>query len=192
MFIQTEITPNPATLKFIPEARVLESGTREFSSKEEAKKSVLAEKIFENDAVKNVFFGQNFITVTKDNNFEWDVLKPDILSKIMDFFSSNIPILNNDSEEEKTTLEEDEKYSKEDLGIVEQIKNLLEEKIKPAVAQDGGDISFVKFKEGIVYLVLRGSCAGCPSSQITLKSGIENMFKYYIPEIISVEAVNDS
>lgn len=192
MFIQTEITPNPATLKFIPESKVLESGTMEFSSKEEAMDSDLARSIFENDAVKNVFFGEDFITVTKDNKFEWDILKPDILSKIMTFFSSNSPIINNKSQNKNIDLEEKTNYSDSEKQIVEQIKTLLEEKIKPAVAQDGGDISFVKFHDNVVYLILRGSCAGCPSSQITLKSGIENMLKYYIPEISAVEAVNDT
>ncbi len=192
MFIQTEITPNPATLKFIPESKVLESGTMEFSSKEEAMDSELAKSIFENDAVKNVFFGEDFITVTKDNKFEWDILKPDILSKIMTFFSSNSPIINNKSQNKNIDLEEKTNYSDSEKQIVEQIKTLLEEKIKPAVAQDGGDISFVKFHDNVVYLILRGSCAGCPSSQITLKSGIENMLKYYIPEISAVEAVNDT
>ena len=192
MFIQTEITPNPATLKFIPESKVLESGTMEFSSKEEAMDSDLARSIFENDAVKNVFFGEDFITVTKDSKFEWDILKPDILSKIMTFFSSNSPIINNTSHNKEIDLEEKTNYSDSEKQIVEQIKTLLEEKIKPAVAQDGGDISFVKFHDNIVYLILRGSCAGCPSSQITLKSGIENMLKYYIPEISAVEAVNDT
>tara|TARA_X000000950_G_C13816450_1_gene620037 strand:- start:350 stop:928 length:579 start_codon:yes stop_codon:yes gene_type:complete len=192
MFIQTEITPNPATLKFIPESKVLESGTMEFSSKEEAMDSDLARSIFENDAVKNVFFGEDFITVTKDSKFEWDILKPDILSKIMTFFSSNSTIINNTSHNKNIDLEEKTNYSDSEKQIVEQIKTLLEEKIKPAVAQDGGDISFVKFHNNIVYLILRGSCAGCPSSQITLKSGIENMLKYYIPEISAVEAVNDT
>ncbi len=192
MFIQTEITPNPATLKFIPESKVLESGTMEFSSKEEAMDSDLARSIFENDAVKNVFFGEDFITVTKDSKFEWDILKPDILSKIMTFFSSNSTIINNTSHSKNIDLEEKTNYSDSEKQIVEQIKTLLEEKIKPAVAQDGGDISFVKFHNNIVYLILRGSCAGCPSSQITLKSGIENMLKYYIPEISAVEAVNDT
>ena len=192
MFIQTEITPNPATLKFIPESKVLESGTMEFTSKEEAVSSDLARSIFENEAVKNVFFGEDFITVTKDNKFDWEMLKPDILSKIMAFFSSNAPIVNTENKVKVQNYEEKSDYNEADKEIVKQIKILLDEKIKPAVAQDGGDISFVKFSKGVVYLILRGSCAGCPSSQITLKSGIENMLKYYIPEILSVEAVNDS
>jgi len=189
MFIQTEMTPNPATLKFIPETNVLESGTYEFRNKEEASASKLATNLFENKAVTNVFFGKDFITITKKDGYEWDMIKPDILSKIMNFFSSNAPIVEATTESSNSS-DVVEDYPEDELKIVKQIKVLLDEKIKPAVAQDGGDISFVKLKDNIVFLELRGACAGCPSSTLTLKSGIENMLKYYIPEIVSVEAVN--
>ena len=188
MFIQTEETPNPSTLKFIPGKILLEDGTLEFKSKKEAKKNSLASKLFEESNVKCVFIGKDFVTVTKSESVDWEILKPTVLSIILDFFSmggeieKNSPVLK--SKEEKI------KYTKKDQEIVKKINELLEERIKPAVAQDGGDINFVKLQEGIVFLELRGACSGCPSSTITLKSGIENMLKYYIPEIDSVEAIN--
>ena len=189
MFIQTEITPNPSTLKFIPENKVLDKGTFEFKSKEEAKSSQLASDLFSNKAVTNVFFGLDFITITKSESYDWDTIKPDILSKIMNFFSSGLPIV--DSHKFKPANNQSNlKYNEDEKKIVKQIQSLLDEKIKPAVAQDGGDITFVRLEKNIVYLELRGACAGCPSSTLTLKSGIENMLKYYIPEIESVEAVN--
>ncbi len=190
MFIQTEMTPNPSTLKFIPETKVLDSGTFEFRNKKEAASSRLATNLFENQAVTNVFFGTDFITITKKEGFEWEIIKPDILSKIMNFFSSNIPIVDSDINITDNTEILEDTYADDELKIVKQIQVLLDEKIKPAVAQDGGDINFVKLKDNVVFLELRGACAGCPSSTLTLKSGIENMLKYYIPEIVSVEAVN--
>lgn len=190
MFIQTEMTPNPSTLKFIPESKVLESGTYEFRNEEEAASSKLAKNLFENKAVTNVFFGTDFITITKKEGYEWEIIKPDILSKIMNFFSSNVPIVDTDVKVLKSDENFEKTYGEDELKIVKQIKVLLDEKIKPAVAQDGGDINFVRLKDNVVFLELRGACAGCPSSTLTLKSGIENMLKYYIPEIVSVEAVN--
>ena len=189
MFIQTEITPNPSTLKFIPENKVLDKGTYEFRSKEEAKSSKLALDLFSNKAVTNVFFGLDFITITKSESYDWDVIKPDLLSKIMNFFSSGLPIVESDIPKTENYNSEI-KYNEDQKKIVQHIQTLLDEKIKPAVAQDGGDITFVRLEKNIVYLELRGACAGCPSSTLTLKSGIENMLKYYIPEIESVEAVN--
>lgn len=188
MFIQTETTPNPLTLKFIPEKIVLEKGTLEFKNKDEAKTSPLAKTLFDNDMVKNVFLGKDFITVTKSDKISWEAIKPDILSRIMDFYSLNTEAVDNDTIVESDKAEE--KFDEKDLDIVNQIKTLLDEKIKPAVAQDGGDIRFSGFDDGVVFLELRGACAGCPSSTLTLKSGIENMLKYYIPEIKSVEAIN--
>ena len=187
MFIQTEETPNPSTLKFLPGKTILSKGTLEFKDKEEASKFSLARELFGNVNVKGVFIGKDFITITKSDHVNWESLKPSILSKIHDFLSSGKKI---EGQNRKKKVKEN--YNKKDLEIVKQINDLLDERIKPAVAQDGGDISFVKFDNGIVYLELRGSCAGCPSSTITLKSGIENMLKYYIPEIVSVEAVNQS
>ncbi len=185
MFIQTENTPNPLTLKFMPGQKVAEGNSLEFKNKDEAKNSVLASLLFKNTNVTNVFFGKDFISVTKAEDVSWDALKPDILSKIMDFFSSGGKV---SGEEVNPSVEENIKEG--DEKIVKEIKVLLDEKIKPAVAQDGGDINFIKFDEGVVFLELRGACAGCPSSTLTLKSGIENMLKYYIPEIVSVEAIN--
>ena len=190
MFIQTEITPNPSTLKFIPENKVLDKGSYEFKSKEEAKSSQLASDLFSNKAVTNVFFGLDFITITKSASYDWDVIKPDLLSKIMNFFSSGLPIVEADVDKLDNNKDNVVKYNEDQKKIVQQIQTLLDEKIKPAVAQDGGDITFVRLDKNIVYLELRGACAGCPSSTLTLKSGIENMLKYYIPEIESVEAVN--
>ena len=189
MFIQTEITPNPSTLKFMTEDKILDKGTYEFKSKEEAKSSQLALDLFSNKAITNVFFGLDFITITKSESYDWDAIKPDILSKIMNFFSSGLPIINSDIPKPDTN-DDDTKYNDDQKKIVQQVITLLDEKIKPAVAQDGGDITFVRLEKNIVYLELRGACAGCPSSTLTLKSGIENMLKYYIPEIESVEAVN--
>ena len=188
MFIQTEETPNPATLKFLPGKTLLAKGTLEFKSPEEATKNSLASKLFTDANVKGVFIGKDFLTVTKSESVEWEILKPTLLSSILEYFSSGGEIENF---ELKTNVKVNKiKYSKKDQEIVNKINELLEERIKPAVAQDGGDINFVKLQKGIVFLELRGACSGCPSSTITLKSGIENMLKYYIPEIQSVEAIN--
>ena len=188
MFIQTEETPNPSTLKFIPGKRLLENGTLEFKSKEEAKINSLATKLFVDENVKSVFIGKDFLTVTKSESVDWEILKPTLLSMILDFFATGGEI---ETVKEDLKLQKKEiQYSKKDQEIVNKINELLEERIKPAVAQDGGDINFVKLQKGIVFLELRGACSGCPSSTITLKSGIENMLKYYIPEIDSVEAIN--
>ena len=189
MFIQTEETPNPATLKFLPGKTILSKGTLEFKDKEEASKFSLARELFGNVNVKGVFIGKDFLTVSKSPDVEWEVLKPSILSIMMDFFSSGGSI-EVDEETATKSSAENIKYSKEEQEIVQKINELLEERIKPAVAQDGGDINFVKLQKGVVFLELRGACSGCPSSTITLKSGIENMLKYYIPEVVSVEAVN--
>ena len=187
MFIQTENTPNPDTLKFLPGKTLLDKGTLEFKTKKDATKNNLAKILFEEENVKSVFIGKDFVTITKNNKVDWDSIKPQILSKILEFFSLGESV-NND--EEQHSNEKKENYNSKDLKIVEQIKKLIDERVKPAVAQDGGDISFVRFDKGKVYLELRGACSGCPSSTITLKSGIENMLKYYIPEISSVEAIN--
>ncbi len=189
MFIQTEQTPNPATLKFLPGKVILNKGTLEFKNKNDALKNNLAKKLFLDENIQGVFIGKDFLTVTKSEKVDWDSLKPSVLSTILDFFSSGEQI-SEPTETEQSNSKTEENYSKKDKEIVEKIEQLLEERIKPAVAQDGGDISFVKFKDNVVFLELRGACSGCPSSTITLKSGIENMLKYYIPEIESVEAIN--
>ena len=186
MFIQTEDTPNPNTLKFIPGETLLEKGTLEFKTKKDADSNNLAKTLFSDKNVESVFIGKDFLTITKKTKTDWDSIKPALLSKIMEFFSSGQSL---DVNEKKASTEK-VTYDKKDLKIVEQIKQLIDERVKPAVAQDGGDINFVRFDKGIVFLELRGACSGCPSSTITLKSGIENMLKYYVPEITSVEAVN--
>lgn len=184
MFIQTEETPNPASLKFIPDGKiVLEKGVAEFKNqKSAATKSPLALQLFEVQGVESVFLGHDFITVTKTENVEWQKIKTDILATIMDFFVSGKPVMFEANTNENASNEEDSE-------IVKQIKELIEIKVRPAVAMDGGDIIYRNFEEGIVYLELRGSCSGCPSSTITLKNGIENMLKHYIPEVVSVEQV---
>jgi len=184
MFIQTEETPNPATLKFIPDGQiVLESGTAEFKSQQQAAtKSPLALQLLEIAGVEAIFFGRDFITVTKSGDVQWSQLKAEILATIMDFYVSGKPIMFEKKVAEATS-------SDEDSEIVKQIKELIEVKVRPAVAMDGGDIIFHSFEDGIVKLQLKGSCSGCPSSTITLKNGIENMLKHYIPEVVAVEQV---
>lgn len=187
MFIQTEATPNPRTMKFIPGVDVMGSGSVTFSNREDAKKSPLAQALFEIENVESVFFGSDFITVTKDSDIDWAILKPAILTTIMDHFVSGMELINKNSGVQisaaSTTSEDDDE-------IVKQIKELIDSRVRPAVAEDGGDIVFRGFEEGIVKLELYGSCSGCPSSTMTLKSGIENMLKHYVPEVIAVEAIN--
>ncbi len=190
MFIQTEETPNPSTLKFIPDGKtVLENGTAEFKNqKQAATKSPLALQLLEISGVEAVFFGRDFITVTKSSRFEWPKIKAEILATIMDFYISGKPIMF----EQSLNQDDQEKiFNEEDSEIVKQIKELIEFKVRPAVAMDGGDIIFCGFEDGIVKLQLKGSCSGCPSSTITLKNGIENMLKHYIPEVVAVEEVGE-
>jgi Fe-S cluster biogenesis protein NfuA len=187
MFIQTESTPNPATLKFLPGQTVLGDGVADFPTRASAAKSPLAQRLFEIDGVSGVMLGSDFITVTKTGS-DWPQLKPIILGAIMEHFTQKLPIL--EGEPTKSLLSED--YDPADEEIVVQIKELLETRVRPAVAQDGGDIVFRGFegKSGTVFLNMRGSCAGCPSSTATLKNGIENMLRHYIPEVNGVEAVS--
>ena len=181
MFIQTEDTPNPDTLKFIPGDTVLKTGNVDYSNKESSVSSPLASRLFEIDGVSRVFLSSDFISVTKETDLEWNNLKPSILTGIMEHYSSGLPALNNEKE---TNLND----SAEDTEIVKQIKDLLETRVRPAVAMDGGDISFCSFEEGVVTLQMKGACAGCPSSTATLKMGIENMLRHYIPEVTEVKA----
>lgn len=183
MFIQTEATPNPLTLKFIPGVAVLESGTAFFTSAEDATISPLAVELFAIEGVTAIFLGSDFVTVTKDEGSDWGVLKAPILTGIMDFFVAGRPVMLSAKKSEVNQV------SESDSDIVKQIKELIETRVRPAVAQDGGDIIFHSFADGIVSLELHGSCSGCPSSTVTLKNGIENMLKHYIPEIVAVEAV---
>jgi Fe-S cluster biogenesis protein NfuA len=185
MFIQTESTPNPATLKFLPGQTVLDAGTADFVSAEAAKQSPLAERIFAVDGVKGVFFGNDFVTVTKDDSVDWDHMKPAILGAIMEHFQSGQPIMAGDATQASGHADHDG----EDAEIVGQIKELLDSRVRPAVAQDGGDITFHGFDRGVVYLHMQGACAGCPSSTLTLKMGIENLLRHYIPEVTEVRPV---
>ena len=186
MFIQTEPTPNPATLKFLPGRTVLGEGTLELRSPMEAGRSPLAQALFEVPGVTGVFLGSDFITVTKAGG-DWAHLKPAILGAIMEHFMSGAPIL---SEGVSADGEDDEEFFEDsDTEIVDTIKELIETRVRPAVAGDGGDITFRGYKDGVVYLNMRGACSGCPSSTATLKHGIQNLLRHFLPEIREVEAV---
>jgi Fe-S cluster biogenesis protein NfuA len=186
MFIQTEATPNPATLKFLPGRPVLETGTLDLRDPAEAaKSSPLAERLFAIEGVDGVFFGSDFITVSKSAG-EWPQLKPAILGAIMEHFMSGAPLLNAGEEE---TGAADEFFETADEEIVTTIKDLIETRVRPAVANDGGDITFKGFKEGIVYLHMKGACSGCPSSTATLRHGIQNLLRHYVPEVVEVRPV---
>lgn len=184
MFIQTESTPNPLTLKFIPGVTVLEHGTAFFTNVEDAAISPLAVELFSVEGVTAIFLGSDFITVTKDEASEWNTLKAPLLTTIMDFLVAKKPVMLSSKKGSAAAID-----NADDSDLVKQIKELIETRVRPAVAQDGGDIIFHDFTDGIVQLELHGSCSGCPSSTITLKNGIENMLKHYIPEVIAVEAI---
>ena len=186
MFIQTEATPNPATLKFIPGKPVLPGATRDYRSQEEAVESPLASKLFGISGVTGVFLGHDFVTVTR-SGAEWQQLKPAILGSIMDHYLSGEEILAGAS---TVNTETDEEFFDESHGnVVKTIKELLDSRVRPAVAQDGGDITFKGFRDGIVYLNMKGSCSGCPSSTATLKHGIENLLRHFVPEVSEVRPV---
>lgn len=184
MFIQTEATPNPATLKFIPGRAVLDSGTMEFADRDSAARSPLAAKLFEVPGVTGVFYGSDFVTVTKDSS-DWQHLKPSILGVIMEHYMSGAPLIA-DGEAADDSVHQDEFFNEADAETVEIIKDLIETRVRPAVAQDGGDITFRGFKEGVVYLDMKGSCAGCPSSTATLQHGIQNLLKHFVPDVVEV------
>lgn len=184
MFIQTENTPNPSTVKFIPGETVLGNGTAQFNNKNEAVKSPLARVLFDIVNVESVFLGSDFISVTKSENANWDTLKTEILTTIMEHFVAGKPVMEDSSAGNENISDE------EDDEIVKQIKELIETRVRPAVAQDGGDIIYKGFENGVVKLQLHGACSGCPSSTVTLKDGIENMLKHYVPEVESVESVD--
>src|ERR1700709_1888886 len=186
MFIQTEATPNPATLKFIPGRAVLDAGTLEFASREAAARSPLPERLVVVQALTSVFYGSDFVTVTKDDS-DWQYLKPAILGAIMEHYMSGAPLLADGTAGNDEALdEEDEFFDEADAETVETIKDLIETRVRPAVANDGGDITFRGFKDGIVYLNMKGSCAGCPSSTATLQHGIQNLLKHFVPDVIEV------
>ncbi|MFK7902324.1 MAG: NifU family protein [Nitratireductor sp.] len=190
MFIQTEATPNPATLKFLPGKTVIESGSADFRNPEVASNSPLALRLFEIPGVTGVFFGYDFVTITKegadDEGFDWAHLKPAILGAIMEHYNSGDPAI---IDEDAPSTDVGEFFDEADGQIVDTIKELLETRVRPAVAQDGGDITFQGFKNGIVYLQMKGACAGCPSSTATLKHGVQNLLRHFIPEVEEVEAI---
>lgn len=185
MFIQTQPTPNPTSLMFLPGKTIMDSGSQNFSSAREAMKSPLAKRLFQIDGVSKVFFGADFITVTKSDDYNWAVLKPDVFAAITEFYAAGEPVMY-DTAADPTSA--DHLITEDDDEIVAMIKELLETRIRPAVQEDGGDIAFREFDEisGIVTLKMMGACSGCPSSAITLKSGIENMLCHYIPEVKGV------
>ena len=186
MFIQTEPTPNPATMKFLPGEIVLDRGTANFTDAGSAARSPLAERLFFIEGVEGVFLGSDFVTVTKAGDAEWQILKPSILGVIMDHYVSGAPTLLDD----RTSAHADAPAgSEEDAEIVAQIRDLLDTRVRPAVAQDGGDIIFHGYDKGVVMLEMHGACSGCPSSTATLKYGIENMLRHYVPEVVEVRAI---
>lgn len=181
MFIQTEATPNPATMKFLPGCTVMAEGSVNFPQADAASNSPLAKRLFALEGVSGVFLGSDFVTVTKEGSEDWETIKPIILGALMDHFTSGDPVMIGSGPVSEAA---------EDDEITAQIKELLDTRVRPAVAQDGGDIVFEGYEDGIVYLHMQGSCSGCPSSTATLKHGIENMLRYYIPEIQEVRAVD--
>jgi Fe-S cluster biogenesis protein NfuA len=187
MFIQTEATPNPATLKFIPGKPVLPGSTREYRSAAEAEDCRLAQELLSVDGVTGVFLGHDFITVSKSSG-DWQQLKPSILGHIMDHYLSGAPMLAG-AKSNAAAAEDGEFFDEEDAPLVSTVKELLESRVRPAVAQDGGDITFHGYRDGVVFLNMKGSCAGCPSSTATLKNGIENLLRHFVPEVKEVRAV---
>ncbi|MGC1430053.1 MAG: NifU family protein [Albidovulum sp.] len=185
MFIQTESTPNPATLKFLPGQTVLDMGTADFPGPDTAGASPLAKRVFAVEGVTAVFLGNDFVTVTKEESVLWDHIKPALLGAIMEHFQSGQPVIEGEREPGGGHAAHDGP----DGDIVKQIKELLDTRVRPAVAQDGGDITFHGFDRGVVYLHMQGACAGCPSSTLTLKMGIENLLRHYIPEVVEVRPV---
>ncbi|MDP7142358.1 MAG: NifU family protein [Alphaproteobacteria bacterium] len=180
MFIQFEETPNPNTLKFLPGVKVLSSGTRDYQTIDDAGQSKLAQSLFQLTGVDGVFLATDFVSVTKTEDEDWDLLKPHILGVIMEHYASGLPV-----------VDDEQTVSTDDLDEISlQIKELIDTRVKPSVAMDGGNIEFVSYDEGVAYLRLEGACSGCPSASITLKSGVENMLRHYVPEVVRVEAVN--
>tara|TARA_Y100000590_G_scaffold422466_1_gene527220 strand:- start:129 stop:695 length:567 start_codon:yes stop_codon:yes gene_type:complete len=187
MFIQTEQTPNPETLKFLPGKVVMDEGTAFFKNAENITNSPFAKRLFKVEGVLSVFFGSDFITITKKEAIDWPVIKPAILGAISDHYNSNDKTIIKDS---KNKSKNETNLNKNESSIVKQIKELLDTRVRPAVAMDGGDIIYDSYKDGIVYLHMQGACSGCPSSTATLKMGIENMLKHYIPEVTEVRPID--
>jgi Fe-S cluster biogenesis protein NfuA len=185
MFIQTEATPNPATLKFLPGREVLGDRVADFTSPDEAVRSPLARRLFAIDGVKGVFLGSDFISVTKDDR-DWPHLKPAVLGAVMEHFMTGAPVIEGEVEADGSGAEF---FDEKDADTVSTIKELIETRVRPAVAGDGGDITFKGFRDGVVYLAMKGSCSGCPSSTATLKHGIQNLLRHFLPDVREVEAV---
>jgi Fe-S cluster biogenesis protein NfuA len=183
MFIQTEATPNPQTLKFLPGQTVVAGPPRDFKSAEEAEKSPLAKRLFGLDGVTGVFMGSDFVSVTKTDEVDWAELKPAVLGVIMEHALSGEPVIEGDASAAS------EFYDEKDAKVVAEIKELLDTRVRPAVAQDGGDITFQGFKDGVVYLQMVGACSGCPSATATLKQGVENLLKHFVPQVNEVQEV---
>ncbi len=183
MFIQTENTPNPATVKFLPGQSVMAAGSAEFKDEQEAGASPLAQRLFRLQGVKGVFLGSDFVSVTKSDDTDWVMLKPMVLAALMEHLSTGQPVID---EAKMANASEASGQAQEDNEITLQIKELLETRVRPSVMMDGGDIEFERFEDGVVFLKMRGACAGCPSSTATLKHGIENMLRHYIPEVTEV------
>ena len=190
MFIETETTPNPATLKFLPGRQVMVAGTREFIDEDQAEASPLAAALFSLGDVTGVFFGRDFISVTSAPGVAWSDLKPQVVAILLDHFISEAPLFAPGSAAGISVPAEDavEGDREEDADIIDQIKDLIETRIRPAVANDGGDVAYRGFRDGIVFLQMQGACSGCPSSSATLKNGIESLIKYYVPEVTEVRA----
>ncbi len=191
MFIETETTPNPASLKFLPGKQVMTAGTREFASPEAAEASPLAEAIFDTGEVVNVFFGGDFVSVTAAPGASWGSLKSQVVAILLDHFVSEAPLFKSGTAGDISVPADEEmavEESAEDADVIAQINELLETRVRPAVAGDGGDIAYRGFKDGVVYLTLQGACSGCPSSSATLKHGIEGLLKHYVPEVVEVRA----
>ncbi|MBD59059.1 MAG: NifU family protein [Citromicrobium sp.] len=191
MYIEPETTPNPATLKFLPQQQVMPQGTRDFASPEDAEASPLAQALFDTGEVTGVFFGSDFVSVTKGEGAQWTDLKPQVVAILLDHFVSQAPLFHGGSAAGIAVPAEDVLVVEEnpaDADIVDQIKDLLETRVRPAVAGDGGDIAYRGYKEGVVFLALQGACDGCPSATATLKHGIEGLLKHYVPEVTEVRA----
>ena len=190
MLIHTEPTPNPATLKFLPGQQVMEAGTRDFAAPEEAEASPLAEALFSLGDVDGVFFGRDFVSVTAGEGSDWTSLKPQVLTVLLDHFASGAPLFRAGTAAGISVPQEEQfDDDPEDADIVAQIRELIETRVRPAVAQDGGDIVYRGYRDGTVFLAMHGACSGCPSSTMTLKQGIEGLLKHYVPEVEAVEAV---
>jgi Fe-S cluster biogenesis protein NfuA len=188
MLIETETTPNPATLKFLPGRPVMTGGTRDFATPEEAEASPLADALFGLGDVEGVFFGSDFVSVTAAPGAEWRDLKPNVLSVLLDHFSGDMPLFR-PGNAAGIAIDDNVQDRPEDADIVSQIKELIDTRVRPAVANDGGDIVYRGFQDGVVYLKMQGACSGCPSSTATLKQGIEQLLKYYVPEVSEVQAI---